>query len=108
MNLNSLLTDAKFPENLVQNVFDIDAPQQTPERVRRRPQLFSHQLFALPGDCQAAAQGVAGFVEQSPLPLTANQTVLARPKIVLRKRSERADQFRDAVALARGDPEHFF
>jgi hypothetical protein len=55
VNYNSLLTDAELPEDLVENILDIDAPQQTANCLRRRAQLFGHQLIALPSDRKTAA-----------------------------------------------------
>ena len=54
MNITSLLADTEFPENLVENIFDIDPAEQAAQRLRRRPEFFGDQLVALPRDRQGA------------------------------------------------------
>ena len=49
-----LLTYAELPEDDVQNVFDIDAPQQPSEGMSRHAQFFRRKLLALPDYLNAA------------------------------------------------------
>ena len=48
MNVELLLSYTKLPEDLVEDVFDIDPPKQPPERLSRRAQILRDELLALP------------------------------------------------------------
>jgi hypothetical protein len=77
MNKRSLLTDAKLPENCIENVLNIDSAEQAAQRLSRRSQLLGDQLITLSGDRQAAAQSVGGLAQQTPLPFPADQAILS-------------------------------
>jgi hypothetical protein len=49
-----LLTYTELPEDDVQDVLNIHAPQKPPQRTRRHAQLFRSQLLALPDHLNAA------------------------------------------------------
>ena len=59
MNKELLLTYTKFTKDFVQDVLDIDPPQQPPKRMRRRPQIFRNKLLAFPRRFYAALQHVS-------------------------------------------------
>ena len=49
-----LLTYTELPEDDVQDVLNIHAPQKPPQRTRRHAQLFRRQLLALPNHLNTA------------------------------------------------------
>ena len=55
VNYNSLFTDAKFPEDRIENVLNIDSAEQAAQRLRRDPEFFRGQLVASTGDSQTTA-----------------------------------------------------
>src|SRR5215468_2870114 len=99
------LPDAEFPEDHVENILDIDAPEQPAERIGRQSQILRGELLATTDHVHAPLQRVRGLLQQLPLPLPADQPALARFKIIPCERDQGGDQFRDAVTPPRGNPE---
>src|SRR6516162_4211600 len=99
------LPDAEVPEDHVENILHIDAPEQPAERIGRHSQIFRGELLAATDHVHAPLQRVRGLLQQLPLPLPADQPTLARSKIIPCERDQGGDQFGDAVTPPRGNPE---
>src|SRR5476651_2802039 len=100
MNEELLLAYTKFSENLVENVLDINSPQQPPERMSRRAQIFRHQFLTLVRLTHAALQRRHCLAQQCALPLPADQPALAGAEIILGEAHQRRDQLRYPIAAA--------
>src|ERR1700722_4348293 len=100
MNLKSLLTNAEFLENHVQDIFDVNPPEQAAERLSRRPQLFRQKFFPRSHRRYAALKRIRSVLQQFSLPLAADQGPLARPEIIPHKRRESGNQLRNSIASA--------
>src|SRR5260370_15947648 len=103
MNQSSLFSDAKILENRIQDVLHVDPPEQSTQRLSRRPQFLRGEFLALSDDLHAALQQTCRIPQQFALPLPTDQPSLAGTEIILRKRNQRRAQFRDAIAPPRGN-----
>ena len=77
MNKELLLAYTELPENLIEDILDIDPAEQPPERMRRRPQILRDEFLALSDRIHAAPQRSRRFAQQCALPLPADQSSLA-------------------------------
>jgi hypothetical protein len=60
MNFQTLLADAKFSKNHIEDVLDIDTAQQPSQRISGRSEFLGDQLLTVPGHAQATLQRIAG------------------------------------------------
>src|ERR1700720_4180421 len=80
MNLYSLFPNEKVFEDRIQDVFHVDPPEQPTQRETRRPQFLSGELLPLANHIHAASQHNCCILQQSSLPLPADQPSLAQTK----------------------------
>src|SRR5882757_3348400 len=99
------LPDAEFPEDDVEEVFDIDPADQPAQRKGRPAEFLSGQFLAPPDHVDAAAKRPDCLLQQLALPCAADQASLAGPEIVVREADQGGDQFRNPIAAGGRDPE---
>src|SRR4051794_22250147 len=103
MNERILLPYTKLPEDFVENVFDIDAPEQPAKGMSGGTKVLRDQLLALP--LHAAVQRSCRFAQQGAVPLPSDQSALARPEIIFGVPGQRRRQLLQSVAAGRRNPE---
>src|ERR1043166_6238468 len=102
MNVGLLLPYTEFPENLVQDVFNVNSPKQPSERLRRRPQIFRDELLPLSArGIYAALQRSRRLAQQCALPLPADQPAFVGTDIDPCEADQRRDQPVHAIAASR-------
>src|SRR5882757_6250017 len=97
--------DTEVPEDHVEDVLNIDSPEQSAKRIGRSPQILRGQFFAAAYHLDASLQRFRRLPQQPPLAFATDQAALARSKIILRKDNHRRDEFAEAVTMPRGNPE---
>src|SRR6476619_8577215 len=103
MNEEMLLAYTKISEDLIQNIFHVDATEQPTQGIGRSPQLFRRELLALADHFNTALQRIGRFLQQFSLARPADQADLARAQMVPCEPNQGRDQLGDPVAAARRD-----
>src|SRR6266853_704080 len=100
MNEEILLTYTKLAEDNVENILNIDAPQQPSQRMRRCPELFRGEFLTSSDHLYAAMQRNRRLLQQLPLPGPADQPTLTGAEIILGEPDQSRDQLRKPIAAA--------
>jgi hypothetical protein len=77
MNEKILLTNTEIPKDHIQNIFDVDPPQEPPQGMNRDPQVLRGEFLTLPNRIYAALKRNYCLLQQFSLPLPADQAALA-------------------------------
>src|SRR5882757_9192694 len=98
-----LLPYTKFPEDDIEHILDIHAPQQAPQRMGGGPKFLGGQFLALPDHVHASPQRRSGLLQQFALTRPADQAAFAGAEVILCESDQGCDQLGNAVAAAGRD-----
>src|SRR5262249_16960348 len=101
----SLFADAELVKDQVENVLDIDPPEQAPQSITPSSQLLSRYLLTLTNHRGAPSQRLHGLLQQYPLPFPSDQATLVVTEKSFREVDQGGHELSDAVAPGRGNPE---
>ena len=101
MNKEILFTYTEFPEDLVENILNVDPTKKPSQGARRPSQLLGRQFLTPTDDVNAAMQHFSGLLQQLPLPRPADQAVLPHAEKILGKPHQSPDQFLNPVTTRR-------
>jgi hypothetical protein len=100
-----LFPNAEVAENHVENVFDIDAAGEAPERERRQAQFLGQDIVAAGAVGERAGERSRRVRERETLPLARHQRRLTRFELFARKHSQAAEKIFHALAGRRRERE---